>query len=205
VLLGQIGLSIGSFSGALEDFARIIYDLQTHPDIKLALRDAYPEQMEALMNGKIDIAPRALLSHLLVHLARLLYRDPIVVVLPRDHPLAGRIISRWSDLRAVCPCDRQMTPRSSMASLLLLCCGLRQILSIPATWWVLTLVESGEGVALVPSGALSTPASVVISVGSAEHAMGLAVAWSPRMKGRLCRISRLVRENKDRIQRSNGN
>src|SRR5271156_5974402 len=98
-LLGQIGsLSIGFFLwGAGGFFARIIRDYRKlHPDIKLSLHEMRtPEQMEALTAGKIDIAFARPLEPPFDQTLRaeLLYRDPVVVALPRDHPLAGKPIS----------------------------------------------------------------------------------------------------------------
>ena len=94
-LLGQVGsLSIGFFLwGAGGFFARIIRDYRKlHPDIKLSLHEMRtPEQMEALTTGKIDVAFARPLEPPFDRTLRgeLLYRDPVVVVLPRDHPLAG--------------------------------------------------------------------------------------------------------------------
>ena len=83
------------------------------------------------------------------------------------------------------------------------------IVNTSSTWsGVLTLVESGEGVALVPSGVrYLRPSGVVTSplVPQNLH-MGLAVAWNPENEGPIVQdFLRLVRENKDRIQRTNGN
>src|SRR5277367_235973 len=98
-LLGQVGsLSIGFFLwGAGGFFARIIRDYRKlHPGIKLSLCEMRtPEQMEALTTGKIDIAFARPLEPPFDRTLRaeLLYQDPIVAVLPRDHPLTGSSIS----------------------------------------------------------------------------------------------------------------
>ncbi len=72
-----------------------------------------PEQMEALATGKIDVAFARPLEPPFDRTLRaeLLYRDPVVVVLPRNHPLAGKPISiaALAAERFVL-CDRQMTP-----------------------------------------------------------------------------------------------
>src|SRR5258708_596753 len=98
-LLGQVGsLSIGFFLwGAGGFFARIIRDYRKlPPDIKLSLYEMRtPEQMETLTTGKIDVAFARPLEPPFDHTLRaeLLYRDPVVVVLQRDHPLAGKPLS----------------------------------------------------------------------------------------------------------------
>src|SRR5271170_4264283 len=191
-LLGQVGsLNIGFFLwGAGGFFARIIRDYRKlHPDIKLSLYEMRtPEQMEALTSGKIDVAfARPLEAPYDRTLrAELLYRDPVVVVLPRDHPLAGTPISidALAGERFVL-CDREMTPML-FDGIVALCSSAGfspNIVNTSATWSsVLTLVESGEGVALVPSGVrYLKPAGVVISplVPQVLY-MGLSVVWNPQ-------------------------
>lgn len=217
-LLGQIGsLSIGFFFwGAGGFFARIIRDYRKlHPDIKLSLYEMRtPEQMDALSNGKIDVAFARPLEPPFDRTLRaeILYRDPIVVALPRDHPLAGKPVSitALANERFVL-CDRQMTP-ALFDGILALCstAGFSpNIVNTSAAWSsVLTLVESGEGVALVPSGVryLRPPGVIISPLIPQSLYMGLTVAWNPENEGPIVQdFLHLVRENKDRIQRSNGN
>jgi DNA-binding transcriptional LysR family regulator len=217
-MLGQIGsLSIGFFLwGAGGFFARIIRDYRKlHPDIKLSLYEMRtPEQMEALTNGRIDVAFARPLEPPFARTMRAepLYRDPIVVVLPRNHPLAGKPVS--IDLLVAerfVLCDRQMTP-GLFDGIVALCstAGFSpNIVNTSSTWsGVLTLVESGEGVALVPSGVryLRPPGVVISPLVPQGLYMGLSVAWNPANEGPILQdFLRLVRENKDRIQRTNGN
>ncbi|MGD0442367.1 MAG: LysR family transcriptional regulator [Edaphobacter sp.] len=216
-LLGQVGsLSIGFFLwGAGGFFARIIRGYRKlHPGIKLSLHEMRtPEQMEALATGKIDVAFARPLEPPFDRTMRaeLLYRDPVVVVLPRNHPLAGKPIS----INALVAerfvlCDRQMTP-GLFDGIVALCsvAGFSpNIVNTSATWsGVLTLVESGEGVALVPSGVryLLPPGVVISPLVPQQLYMGLAVAWNPENEGPIMKdFLRLVRENKDRIQRTHG-
>jgi DNA-binding transcriptional LysR family regulator len=217
-LLGQVGsLGIGFFLwGAGGFFARIIRDYRKlHPDIKLSLYEMRtPEQMEALTSGKIDIAFARPLEPPFDRTlkAELLYRDPIVAVLPRDHPLAGKPVSieALAAERFVL-CDRQMTPML-FDSIVALCSSAGfspNIVNTSETWsGVVTLVESGEGIALVPSGVryLRLSGVVISPLVPQSLYMGLAVAWNPQNEGPVQQdFLRLVRENKDRIQRTNGN
>ena len=110
--------------------------------------------------------------------AELLYRDPIVVVLPRDHPLAGKPISIDALIaERFVLCDRHMTP-ALFDGIVALCSAAGfspNIVNTSATWsGVLTLVESGEGVALVPSGVryLRPLRRRHLSAGSAEPLYG---------------------------------
>ena len=217
-LLGQVGsLSIGFFLwGAGGFFARIIREYRKlHSDIKLSLYEMRtPEQMEALATGKIDVAFARPLEPPFDRLLRaeLLYRDPVVVVLPRKHPLAGKPISIDALVgERFVLCDRQMTP-ALFDGIVALCSSAGfspNIVNTSATWsGVLTLVESGEGVALVPSGVrYLRPSGVMISqLVPQDLYMGLAVAWNPENEGPILRdFLQLVRDNKDRIQRTNGN
>jgi DNA-binding transcriptional LysR family regulator len=217
-LLGQVGsLNIGFFLwGAGGFFARIIRDYRKlHPDIKLSLYEMRtPEQMEALVTGKIDIAFARPLEPPFDQTLRaeLLYRDPVVVVLPRDHPLAGKPISIDSLVaERFVLCDRQMTP-ALFDGIVTLCSAAGfspNIVNTSSTWsGVLTLVESGEGVALVPSGVryLRPPGVVISPLVPQNLYMGLSVAWNPQNEDPIQQnFLRLVRENKDRIQRTHGN
>jgi DNA-binding transcriptional LysR family regulator len=102
-LLGQVGsLGIGFFLwGAGGFFARIIRDYRKlHPDVRLSLCEMRtPEQMEALTSGRIDVAFARPLEPPFDRMLRSepLYRDPIVIVLPRDHPMAVSMFRsmRW--------------------------------------------------------------------------------------------------------------
>jgi DNA-binding transcriptional LysR family regulator len=217
-LLGQIGsLSIGFFLwGAGGFFARIIRDYRKlHPDIKLSLYEMRtPEQMEALASGKIDVAFARPLEPPFDRTLRaeLLYRDPVVVVLPRDHPSAGKPISIDALIaERFVLCDRQMTP-ALFDGIVALCSAAGfspNIVNTSATWsGVLTLVESGEGVALVPSGVryLRPPGVVISPLVPQNLYMGLAVAWNPENDGPILQgFLRLIRDNKDRIERTDGN
>ncbi|WP_433967787.1 LysR family transcriptional regulator [Tunturiibacter gelidiferens] len=216
-LLGQVGsLNIGFFLwGAGGFFARIIRDYRKlHPNIKLSLYEMRtPEQMEALLTGKIDIAFARPLEPPFDQTLRaeLLYRDPVVVVLPRDHPLAGKPISIGSLVtERFVLCDRQMTT-ALFDGIVALCstAGFSpNIVNTSSTWsGVLTLVESGEGVALVPSGVryLRPPGVVISPLVPQNLYMGLSVAWNPQNEDPIQQnFLRLVRENKDRIQRTHG-
>ncbi|WP_353065396.1 LysR family transcriptional regulator [Tunturibacter psychrotolerans] len=217
-LLGQVGsLSIGFFLwGAGGFFARIIRDYRKlFPGIKLSLYEMRtPEQMEALTAGKIDIAFARPLEPPFDQTLRaeLLYQDPVVAVFPRDHPLAGKPVSIDSLVtERLVLCDRQMTP-ALYDGIVALCSAAGfspNIVNTAATWSsVLTLVESGEGVALVPSGVrYLRPTGVIFSplVPQNLH-MGLAVAWNPQNEDPIQQnFLRLVRDNKDRIKRAHGN
>jgi DNA-binding transcriptional LysR family regulator len=214
---GQVGtLAIGFFLwGAGSFFARLIRDYRKlYPEIKLSLFEMHtPEQMEALGSGKIDVGFTRPLEPPFnrIFSAELLFKDPIVVVLPRDHPLAGKPISVAAlAAESFVVCDREAAP-ALFDSILALCSSSGfspHIVNASATWaGVLTLVESGEGVALVPSGVryLRTPGVAFSPLVPKTTHVGLSITWNPQHEGPIQKgFLRLVRENKDRIRRSNG-
>ena len=86
---------------------------------------------------------------------------------------------------------------------------LPQVVNTSPTWaGVLTLVEAGEGVALVPSGVrhLRTRGLAYSQLEPDRLSLGLSVVWNRRNQGvALGEFLNLLRENKARIQRSGGN
>jgi DNA-binding transcriptional LysR family regulator len=215
---GQVGtLAIGFFLwGAGSFFARLIRDYRKlYPEIKLSLFEMRtPEQMDALESGKIDVGLTRPLEPPFDRTLRaeLLFQDPIVAVLPREHPLAGKPISVTAlATESFVVCEREATP-ALFDSILALCSSAGfspHIVNTSATWaGVLTLVESGEGVALVPSGVryLRTPGVAFSPLVPETTHVGLAIAWNPQNESPIQEgFLRLVRENKERILRSNGN
>jgi DNA-binding transcriptional LysR family regulator len=214
---GKVGtLAIGFFLwGAGSFFARLIRDYRKlYPEIKLSLYDMHTAvQMEALTAGKIDVAFARPLEPPFDRTLRaeLLFQDPVVVVLPRDHPLAGKSIS-IGDLvtESFVMCDRHVTP-ALFDRILSLCSSAGfspEIVNTSATWaGVLTLVEAGEGIALVPSGVryLRTPGIVFCRLVPEKTHVGISVAWNPQNESPILEgFLRLVLENKDRIRSSNG-
>ena len=213
---GEVGtLSVGFFIwGAGDFFARIVREYRKlYPGVRLLLNEMQTyEQMEALTAGKIDVGfARPLQAPFDRTLrAELLYEDPIVAALPRGHRLAGKTVE-LSDMAGepFVLCDRVSSP-VLYDSILALCstAGFSpRVVNTAAVWsGVLTLVESGEGVALVPSGARHLRAQDVVfcSLLPKTTHVGLAVVWNPENAGPIQQdFLRVVRDNKDRIRRAN--
>jgi DNA-binding transcriptional LysR family regulator len=212
-LHGQIGtLAIGFFLwGSGDFFSRIIRDYRSlHPDVRLSLYEMHANvQMEALVSGRIDVGFTRPLEPPFDRTLRaeLLYRDPIVVALPREHPLAGKRVSinALATERFIL-CERQLTP-ALFDSILALCsaAGFAPEISHYCSGWpsVLTLVESGEGIALVPSGAryLATRGLVFSELQPDTTHVGISLAWNPlRVNPIVEGFLQLIRANKSRIQ-----
>ncbi|WP_263382278.1 LysR family transcriptional regulator [Granulicella arctica] len=210
---GQIGtLAIGFFLwGAGDFFSRIIRDYrELHPDVRLSLFEMHANvQMDALISGKIDVGFTRPLEPPFDRLlcAELLYRDPIVVALPRSHPLAGKTIpvAALAEERFVM-LEREQNP-TIFDSILALCsgAGFSPEIAHRSLGWpsILTLVESGEGIALVPSGVryLATSGLVFSELEPQDTHVGISIAWNPERESPIVQqFLDLVRENKDQIQ-----
>jgi DNA-binding transcriptional LysR family regulator len=214
-MLGKVGtLAIGFFLwGAGGFFARIIRDFRKlYPNVRLSLYEMHASvQMEALTSGKIDVGfTRPLEPPFDRSLrAELLYRDPVVVAMPREHPLVGSSLSIEAlAAERFVMCDRTVTP-TLYDSILSLCSSAGfspHVVNSSTTWpGVLTLVESGEGIALVPWGArhLRTAGVALVKLEPVTTHIGISIAWNPRNEGPIqASFLQLVRENKERIQRT---
>lgn len=212
-LRGEVGtLTIGFFLwGAGGFFPRIIREYRTRrPGIRLSLVEMHAsEQLPALEEGRIDVGlTRPLESPFDKTLRQeLLYRDPVVVAVPRNHPLAGNDVHASAlENEGLVLCDRRMTPVlfDGIVSMCTKAGFSPRIVNTSETWsGVLTLVEAGEGVALVPAGVrhLQTKGITFSRLLPDELSLGLSVAWNPKNQGpALHDFLSLLRENKDRIQ-----
>lgn len=217
-LQGEVGkLSIGFFLwGAGGFFPRIIREFRRRsPGIRLSLMDMHVhEQLVALEEGRIDVGlTRPLEPPFDRNLqSELLYRDPIVVAMRPDHLFAKRVV-RISELQKerIVVCDQRHSP--VLLENFIKLCGEEgfspQIVNSSPTWaGVLTLVEAGEGVGIVPSGVrhLRTRGLAYSVLDPNRLSLGLAVVWNRNHQGvALGEFLALLRENKERIQRSGGN
>jgi len=217
-LKGEVGtLAIGFFLwGAGGFFARLIREYRKlYPQIRLSLYEMHTwVQMDALLSRKIDVGFTRPLEPPYDRSLReeLLYTDPVVVAMPVDHRLAGKPmqISALASEPFVL-CERTSTP-ALFDSILGLCskAGFSpQIVNTSSSWpGVLTLVESGEGIALVPSGVryLRTPGVTFATLEPETTHIGISIAWNPENEGPIQReFLKLVLANKERIRRSAGN
>ena len=214
---GETGtLSIGFFLwGAGGFFPRIIREYRRRrPGIRLSLLEMHAnEQVQAIEQGRLDVGltrpPDASAERILR--SELLFRDPAVVAVRPDHPLAGRKVqvSELAGERMVLA-ERASNPLLFDAFLTLCAAeGVAPLIANTSTTWsgVLTLVEAGEGVALVPAGVrqLRTRGLVFCKLVPETLSLGLSAVWNPRHMGpALEAFLQLLRENKERIQRTGG-
>ncbi len=154
----EIGLSGSHFLGPLPQF---ISDLaQSHPEIDVVLNEMAPNnQIDALREQRIDISisRQSVEDELLC--SRLLWPDPLLVAMPRKHPLARQTSIRLPQLAN----ERFIMLRretSRFAEKLFNACiadgftpGItHSVAEVPAQ---LSLVSAGLGVAVVPSSTRS--------------------------------------------------
>jgi DNA-binding transcriptional LysR family regulator len=209
-------LTIGFFLwGAGGFFSRLIREYRKqHPNIRLTLVEMLAtQQLEALAAGRIDIGfTRPIEPPFDQTLSsELLFEDPIVAVMPTDHPLARPQLEIQA-LSAERFVFMQRTAAPTLHDSIIALCSSAgfspNIVNSSASWpGILTLVESGEGVALVPSGVrqLRTTGIVFSELLPETAHVGLIVAWNPAREGPAQRdFLRLVRKSKDRIRRSRG-
>jgi DNA-binding transcriptional LysR family regulator len=213
-MAGQEGsLAIGFFLwGAGNFFASIIREYRKlHPQVKLTLFEMHTSvQMPALVEGRIDVGfTRPLEPPYAAQLRdELLYNDPVVALLPREHPLAkGPVeLSALAAERFVM-CERPVTP-VLFDAIVALCAsaGFSPNIVNTSTSWpgVLTLVASGEGIALVPAGVhhLRTPGLAFVPLLPPTTHVGLSIAWNPQNTSPVLHdFLQLVRANKERIRK----
>jgi len=208
---GQVGnLRIGFFTNGIGVFfSSLIREFRkTHPDVKLSLFEMSARlQMEALVNNEIDIAfTRELDPQFTAALtSELLFTEPLVAVLPRDHPLAGAPVE-LSDLASeqFVLIEREAWP-TLFDSIITLCSSAGfspQIANTAARWpAVLALVEAGEGVGLVTAGVERFQFSgVSFSQLSPKTFIGVALAWRTQENSSIVKaFLALVRNQKSEI------
>lgn len=75
--------------------------LAAHPDIKVKIHDVFSDiSIDMLRSGDADVALVPFKPAAADLLQEPLYRDPLVVVYPPDHPLEAKATVGWADLRS---------------------------------------------------------------------------------------------------------
>jgi DNA-binding transcriptional LysR family regulator len=188
---GEIGsLSIGFliwgtgafFPGVIRAFREL------YPGVQLSLMEAMTvAQSEGLLKGTIDVAFTRPLEPPYNRQLRseMLYMDPLIAVLPSGHRLAGRPLqlATLADERFVV-CDRSVAP-ALFDRIVALCAQAGFVPKIAQTSnslsSVLTLIQAGEGVTLIP-GSLQRVHFSDLAFCPLTRPTGtieLVMAWSP--------------------------
>ncbi len=164
----KVGLAGSHFLGPFPQFIKQYRERR--PGVEVVLEEMNPaDQLQALRDGRVDlsisrtpVADGQLVSHLL-------WLEPVVAALPRQHRLAGRKRIRLEDLRE----DDFVFLRlnsSAFAQRLFDACVqtgftpriVQQVVEIPAA---INLVAAGLGVALVPASLASVRSDAVALCG----------------------------------------
>jgi DNA-binding transcriptional LysR family regulator len=193
---GEIGtLTIGFFNGGTgEEVPAIIKTFRRlHPDVRVSLIEMVPsQQSEALANGTMDIGftrPLEPPYDLQLH-SELLYLDPLMAALPKDHPLGGGPVDLRKLSRERFVLVARETSQALFGKIMALCseAGFSpQIVSTGTVWSsVILLVQAGEGIAILPSNMQQRGAFGDLSfcpLTNRGASIGLVTAWSPQREG----------------------
>jgi DNA-binding transcriptional LysR family regulator len=214
---GEIGsLSIGFlvwgtgafFPGIIRDFRHL------YPDVRVSLMEMVPgEQARALIKGTLDIAFTRPLEPPYDRQLRweTLYMDPLIAVLPYDHPLASFPLKLETLANeAFILCDRSISP-TLFDTAMALCAQAGFSPKITQTSNVLssalTLVQAGEGVTLIPSSFQYFRSSDLsfCPLADPSGSVELIMAWSPEREGALQKaFLDFIRAKKQLIRASMG-
>ena len=213
---GEIGsLSIGYpvwgtsafFPGVIRGFR------QLHPGVRISLKEIHPdEQAEGLVHGTIDVGfTRPLLPPYDRQLrSELLYLDPLIAVVPADHRLAvGPLTLKELRDEPFVLCDRAGSPAlfdriTSMCAQAGFSPRITQTSNLLSS--VLTLVQAGEGVTLIPSS-LQYGRFMDLSFCPITEPQGggieLIMAWSAEREGAvLASFLDFMRRSREGIRKS---
>lgn len=212
---GQVGsLSVGLCGPATSAFLpRLIREFRNRfPGVSVSLREVSPAaQLEALETGQLTVGftrgvPRVKRDRLQ---SSLLYREPLLVVLAKDHPLAGKGPVAMQDLAAerFVLYHREGAPQ--LFDLIVSMCRKAkfspEIVNAPEQMQtVVTLVEAGEGVAIVPAclWMLRTEGVQLEGLTPESPLTDVVIAWRAQGEEPVRQaFLDLVREHKEEIQR----
>lgn len=175
--------------GASSFLPRVIREFrQLHSGVHLSLMEMLPnEQAEALVRGTLDVGftrrPQRPYDSQLC--CETVYFDPLLAVLPVDHPLTARPL-KLKDLanESFVLCEREISP-ALFDRIISLCeqAGFtpRIVQTSNVFSSVLALVEAGEGITLIPSSLRNVRFSdlVFLPIAEPEGSIELVMAWSP--------------------------
>jgi DNA-binding transcriptional LysR family regulator len=213
---GQLGkLTVGLCGPATAPFLPRLFRAfrKRHPEVNLALKDIDPaHQPEALINKDIDIGfTRGIPSQFRQVLgSEILFREPVIAALPRGHALASQQTIQLTQLAR----DRFILYARKGApdlfdAIVALCKKAKfspHIADNPNVWQsVLTMVEAGEGVSLIPACVRHLHSSGLVFPALAGQGcqLDVIVAWRRgEPDATRDRFLNLLRKNRIEIERS---
>ena len=172
---------------------------QRYPKVELELRESTNLELLALVEaGKLDIGLVRYPTHSASELRfQVIERDVFCAAIRADHPLARKRKVSLGELAKEPLIDYGSTKVPGLHAMVMLAfeqAGLRPHVAQEATQvqTVISLVQSGMGVALVPSvSALLAPRGVVFRpIVALPAAVGIGIAMTSRHEGRLATVDR---------------
>ena len=186
---GEVGeLRIGFFAAGLgASFPKVIRAFRKkHPHVRLILEELQPtRQWQALLDGSIDIGfTRRLESPYSEELeSETIRHDPVVAVLPKDHPLAPGPVDIRDLARESFVLSARETSPALFDKVIELCseAGFSpNIAAISSVWTsVALLVEAGVGISLLPENLHRDPTHdlAFCKLTSPHASIELVMAW----------------------------
>lgn len=195
---GEVGtLTIGFFIGGTGSFfSRIIRNFRRrYPGVRVSVVEMTPtQQYKALLAGEIDIGfTRELEVAMRSQLkAEHFYSEPLMVALPKDHPLATSTVLSLEEVATerFVTTSRDTSP-ALFDKIIALCrqAGFSPAIAAHASVasGALTLVAAGEGIAILPQNSQVVAGAEVIyrPISNRDAFIDLVIAWDPRRKTEL--------------------
>jgi DNA-binding transcriptional LysR family regulator len=193
---GEVGtLTVGFFNGGTgAEVPNVIRSFRRrHPGVRVSVVEMTPsEQSKALANGTMDVGFTRPLDPPFDQVLRseVLYLDPLIAALPKDHPLARGPVDLRKLAREPFVLVARETSPSLFGKIMALCSEAGFVPQIAATGvvWssVVLLVQAGEGIAILPTnlqqrGSFRDLAFCPLTNRGAS--IGLVMAWSPQREG----------------------
>src|SRR5580658_116986 len=193
---GEIGtLTVGFFNGGTgAEVPSVIRTFRRrHPGVRVSVVEMIPsEQSKALMDGTMDVGFTRPIEAPFDQVLRseLMYLDPLIAALPKDHPLGrGPVDLRKLARERFVLVARETSP-SLYGKIMALCseAGFSPQIAATGVVWssVVLLVQSGEGIAILPSNLQQRGDFrdlVFCPLTNRGASIGLVMAWSPRREG----------------------
>ncbi len=192
---GEIGtLNVGFFNGGTGSLVpAIMRDFRKrHPGVRVNVSELVPtKQAEALVNGTLDIGFTRQLdpAHERILASELLYADPLMAVMAKDHPLAGAPV----DVRKLAGERFVLVARESSTALfdkiIAVCSNAGfspDIAAVGSVWSsVILLVEAGAGIAILPRNIQQSGTHDVTfqPLKDRDASVDLVIAWAPQRCG----------------------
>ncbi|HEX7652815.1 MAG TPA: LysR substrate-binding domain-containing protein [Verrucomicrobiae bacterium] len=187
---GEVGkLNIGFFGSATAPILPALVQTYRHqfPEVELQLHELNPDQqLVAFDEGRIDLGfSRPLPAERReAFVENVVYTDHLAVALPPDHPLAKQKVIRLKSLALDAFVQFHRPGAPGLFDEVIATCRRAgfspKVISEPNFMGtVMTLVESGLGVSLIPScvGSLARPQTVVRPITPQSAGIPLCVAW----------------------------